>query len=122
MEEKIFVKLSELEQFKVVGVGRMYWVKWEQDQATNKWVSHKTDRYIDGYKMAWDITTDKGVFTASKDQVQQMLIGAYSVDDDKASLKGMIFKVKTNGETGKDIRYYINPSYDNVQEKVEIPF
>ena len=43
----------------------------------------------------------------SQGQLGQMLEGVFK--DGVADVNGRYFSVKTNGKTGMDIRYYINP-------------
>lgn len=95
-----YVKLSEITDFEVKSVGNYYWQKWDGTQML------KSQSYEKDYRQAWDVETDKGRLTASRDQVMQMLVGC--MYQGKSDIIGKKFTVKTNGKTGKEIRYFIN--------------
>lgn len=106
-----FLKLKDVTQFTVKSVGRPHFQKW--DQETNKML--KDPQYVEGYKKVWEVSTEEGLLTLSKDQMGQMLIAF--LDNGKSEVVGKTFKVKTNGKEGMEIRYFINGVYGEPVEK-----
>jgi len=98
-----YLKLTDGVTFTVKEAGTYQWKKW--DSANSKMLT--SDTYQDGFSKKYAITTDKGTLDASSDQLRQMLEGGYS--NGTSNIIGLTYSVKTNGKTGIEIRYYINP-------------
>lgn len=119
--EKKFTKLSALvdQDFTVEKVYGFDWKMW--DATSNRMLVAET--YEKGYRKMYGVETDKGKLDLSAGQLGNMLEGVSK--NGEASIVGRTFHVKSNGKTGIDIRYYINPtrkvaeSLDN--EPLDIP-
>lgn len=103
-----FVKMSDLvdKQFTVAKVGPFKWKAW--DNANKKMLV--SDKWEKGYSKKYAVETDKGLLDVSGAQLGTMLEGVS--DFGKADVNGRSFSVKSNGKTGIEIRYYINPVWD----------
>lgn len=100
------IKLADIQEFTVKSVGRSFWQFW--DAANKKMLT--SDNYQKDYSLKWNVETDLGQLTLSKDQLSQMLVGV--VREGKADIIGKKFSVKTNGKEGKEIRYFLSPIFD----------
>lgn len=60
-----------------------------------------------GYRRMWQVETDKGQLDLSDSQLGNLLVGVHHAG--KSDIIGATFSVKSNGKTGMDIRYYLNP-------------
>lgn len=102
-----YVKLSSLVdgRFTVNKVYGYTFKKWD-DAAGKMLVS---ENYMEGYDKRYGIDTDKGKLEVSKAQISSMLEAV--IKDGVADLNNVTFEVKSNGESGKDIRYYFNPQW-----------
>lgn len=103
--EKSFTKLSALvgDEFTVERVWGFKWKLW--DVSSNKMLV--SDNWEKGYQKRWDVDTDKGKLDISSSQLGNMLEGVCHAGS--ADIIGCTFSVKSNGKTGKEIRYYLNP-------------
>lgn len=100
-----YTKLSSLvdSQFRVGKVLGFKWKMWSQEQGRML----ISDSYEKGYRKLYQVQTDKGIMDVSAGQLGNMLesVSEYG----KADIINRTFSVKSNGKTGMDIRYYINP-------------
>ena len=103
--EKSFTKLSSLvdDEFTVEKVWGYKWKMWDTTQ--NKMLV--SDNWEKGYQKRWDVDTDKGKLDISQSQMGNMLEGVCHAGN--AYINGCTFSVKSNGKTGMEIRYYLNP-------------
>lgn len=105
MESKRFVKLSDLvnERFTIVKVGKFNYKKW--DNENRKMLV--SDTWVQGYNKVYQVETDKGYVDMSSAKIGEMLESVSKFGE--SSIIGRVFTVKSNGKTGMDIRYFINP-------------
>jgi hypothetical protein len=103
-----FIKMSDLvdKTFKVEEVGRFVYKFWDNDQ--RKMLTSET--WQSGYNKVYRVTTDKGILDVSASKLGEMLESVSQ--NGQSSVVGRVFSVKSNGKTGIDIRYYINPAKD----------
>ena len=64
------------------------------------------DKYEQGYRKVYSIETDKGYLDVGSGQLSALLEAVYR--NGVADINNRSFKVKSNGKTGMDIRYYFN--------------
>lgn len=105
MESKKFVKLSDLvgDRFTIVKVGKFSYKKWD-NESRKMLVS---DNWVQGYQKIYQVETDRGYVDMSSAKVGEMLESVSKFGE--SSIVGRVFNVKSNGKTGMDIRYFINP-------------
>lgn len=103
--DKQFVKLSALidQDFTVESVGNYEFKMW--DAVDNKFLTSTSP--MKGYQKRWKVTTDKGLIDMSQSQVANMLEGVMHAG--KSDIIGATYNVKSNGKTGMEIRYFLNP-------------
>lgn len=113
METK-YTNLKELvgNEFIVEKAYGFTWKRWD-NEAKRMLVA---ERHEQGFSKRYTLETDKGKLDISGAQLGQMLEGAYS--QGKADLIGRTFKVASNGKTGMEIRYYLNPVRETVRDTV----
>lgn len=106
MDSKKYTKLSELigSEFTVQGYLGYRWKAWDN----NLKKMQVSEEYVQGYKKTHQFETDKGLLDLGPGQVGSLLEGILTRDGRAEPLK-RTFSVKSNGKTGMDIRYYINP-------------
>lgn len=99
-----FTRLAELvdKDFTVQSVGRFFWQFWSDSEGKML----KSDNYIEGYKKTYPVITDKGQMDLGTGKLGEMLEAAFS--EGKSDLTQKTFSVKSNGKSGKDVRYYLN--------------
>lgn len=108
MDKKTFTKLSDLvgDTFTINKVWGFQFKMW--DNESRRMLT--SDRYEKGYRKMYGVDTDKGSLDLSASQVGQMLEAVSQKG--VADINGRTFSVKSNGKTGMDIRYFINPTKD----------
>lgn len=106
--DKKYTKLKDLvdKDFTVEKVWGYKWKMWD-NVAKSMLVS---DTYVAQHRKVYDVDTDKGKMDISSTQFASMLEGVSS--NGEANVVGRTFHVKSNGKTGMEIRYYINPVRD----------
>lgn len=67
-----------------------------------------SDTWQTGYRKLHQVDTDKGKLDLSSSQMGSLLEGV--MKDGIANINGKTFEVKSNGKTGKEIRYWLNPA------------
>jgi hypothetical protein len=104
-----YTKLSALvdQDFTVEEAYGYQWKMWDNN-SKRMLVSEK---YEQGYRKMYTIKTDKGKMDISAGQLGNLLEGAY--EKGISNIIGRTFHVKSNGKTGVDIRYFINPVRQN---------
>ncbi len=98
-----WTKLSDLvnQEITITSVGRFSFKKWENGQMLT------SPNYQQGYRKVYQVETDKGTLDISANNIGQML---ESVSFEGSSdITGKTFSIKSNGKTGMEIRYFINP-------------
>jgi hypothetical protein len=111
MSDVKYIKLSDLVdgEFTVEKVFFPQYKMWDND-AKKMLVS---ERWEQGYRKIYGVVTDKGTLDMSASQIGNMLEGVSKGGE--AKIVGRTFKVKSNGKTGMEIRYYINPTKEERQ-------
>ena len=106
LETKKFTKLSELidKEFTVHGYLGYKWKAW--DDINKKMLV--SEEFVKGYRKMHAFETDKGLLDLGPGQVGSLLEGILTRDG-RAELLHRTFTVKSNGKSGLDIRYYLNP-------------
>lgn len=112
--DRKFTKLKDLidGEFTIQSYLGYKWKAWD-DVGKKMLVS---DEYVKGYRKMHQFETDKGLLDLGPGQVGSLLEGILTRDGRSEPLK-RTFSVKSNGKTGMDIRYYINP----VKKPVDAP-
>ena len=119
MNDNKYTKLSELvgKTFRVEQVGGYQFKKWSVED------KHMltSDKWQEGYRKLYAVTTDKGLLDMSGAQIGQMLEGV--VKNGRADLIDKTFQVKSNGKEGIEIRYFINfvPTHNETLDDVYDP-
>lgn len=113
--EKKFNKLSNLvdDTFTVEKVWGYKFKTW--DDLNKKMLVSET--YEKGYRKIYSVDTSEGTLDLSASQIGQMFESISK--DGQSDLNGRTFAVKSNGQTGKEIRYYINPTKEAKKEPTE---
>lgn len=104
MENKQWIKLKDLDgkTFIIKSVGDFRWKAW--DETTGKMV--ESDKWQKGYQKRYPVVTDQGEMEVSQAQIKDMLEAYHQ--NGQSNIIDKSFTVKTNGQTGKEIRYFIN--------------
>lgn len=105
MENKKYLRMSELvdSDFTVESVGPYKFVAWDNEAKKFK----TEDSWFQGASKKYPVTTDKGIVDMSATQLGNMLEGMQHAG--QSNIVGATFHVKSNGKTGKEIRYWISP-------------
>lgn len=105
MEEKKYTKLSELvgKTFTVERAYGFQFKKW--DEASKRMLV--SERWEEDYSKVYTVETDQGRLDLRSGQMANLLEGV--VKAGVADINGVTYSVKSNGKTGMDIRYWINP-------------
>ncbi len=113
--DKKFTKLSELvdNTFTVEKIWGYKFKLW--DNELKKMLVSET--YEKGYRKIYSVDTSEGSLDLSASQLGQMLESVFK--NGSSELTGRTFSVKSNGKTGIDIRYYINPTKDAPKKVVD---
>lgn len=101
-----YIKLGSLvgNTFTVEKVGPTSFKMWNPQ--TNK--MDVSDTWQQGFQKKYQVETDKGKLELSSSQLSQLLEGV--VQNGVADINGKSFSVKSNGKTGMEIRYFLNPA------------
>jgi len=102
-----YVKMGALvnSQFSVIAVAPYQWKMWSNEEKKML----VSDKYEQGYQKKYRVETDKGILDISSSQLSNMLEGVSK--EGKSDVIGKTFSVKSNGKTGIEIRYYLNPVF-----------
>jgi hypothetical protein len=103
--DKSFTKLSNLvgQQFTVEKVAGYKFKMWSTEEG--KMIVQ--DEPEKGFRKLYQVDTDKGLLDLSQSQMGTLLEGVSHVG--KSDIIGATFDVKSNGKSGMEIRYYLNP-------------
>lgn len=101
-----YTKLGALvnDTFTVTGVGNYTFKMWSVED--KKMLTSET--WQQGFQKKYQVETDKGKLELSSSQLSQLLEGV--VQNGVADINGKSFSVKSNGKTGMEIRYFLNPA------------
>jgi hypothetical protein len=116
MENKQYKKLSEVPEFKVLKVNEPHFQLW--NEAERKFTKDRA--WFRGASKTWDIECEDFKLSLSSAQFKSMLEACFFVLKGISEPTGKRFVVKTNGEQGKDIRYFINLSPDQSETVNEV--
>lgn len=108
-----FAKLSGLvdQEITVESVLGYQFKLW--DKATSRMLV--SDDFKPGYRKLYQVITDKGQLDMGTGQLGTLLETVSHAG--KSSIIGVTYKIKSNGKTGMDIRYFFNP----MKMKTETP-
>lgn len=111
MSEVKYAKIGSVSEFTILKPVKSYWFKWD---AANK-KALKSEKWEAGYTQKFDIDTDMGIISFSRDQLQQMFFAARKGLTSDINHKR--FGVKTNGKQGIEVRYFLNliPQEEEIQ-------
>jgi hypothetical protein len=104
MSNTTWVKTSDLvdQEFHITDVGPRSYRRW--DDVNSRFEFSKEPEK--GFSPFWNIEIDQGTWSASPGQYGQILIAAESKG--LSDVLGKTFRCKSNGKTGKDIRYFFD--------------
>ena len=116
MEEKKYTKLSDLvdQTFLIRKAYGFQWKKWDQESKRML----IADKYEQGFRKVYRLETDKGWLDVGLGQLSALLEAVYR--NGVADINNRSFKVKSNGKTGMDIRYYFNAVKTETPKVVEM--
>jgi len=103
-----FIKMSQLvgDSFTVEKVVKYSFKMWDPVAKTML----VSDTYVADHRKVYTVETSKGILDISATQFGNMLESVSR--DGRADIVHRTFSVKSNGKTGQEIRYYINPVRD----------
>ena len=112
-----FVKLGSLvnSQFTVTKAEGYVWKMYDPQQG--KFLT--SESWQEGYQKRYKVETDKGILELSQSQMSQLLEAV--VVQGKADVNGETYNVKSNGKTGKDIRYFLNKAKREEVKSIQDP-
>lgn len=115
--EKTFTKLSSLvnDQFTVERVGGYKYKCWDVESGRML----VQDEWAKGFRKVYQVDTDKGTLDLSFNQLGILLESVQHAG--QSNIIGASFSVKSNGKTGMEIRYYLNPARVKAEELPEEP-
>lgn len=87
----------------IESVGQFKYKKW--DSETRKMLV--SDSWQRDYQKVYQVVTNRGTLDMAASKIGEMLESVSQ--EGQSSIIGRSFSVKSNGKTGIDIRYYINP-------------
>lgn len=99
-----FTKLSALvdNNFTVQSVNGFRWKKWDEASKTML----VSGSWAEDHRKLYQVETDKGQLDLGTGQLGNLLEAVFH--EGKADLIGRTFYVKSNGKSGKEIRYFFN--------------
>lgn len=100
---KQFKKLAEIKSFTIEKIVKAYFERWNETEGKYE----KSETWQEGFTPKWLIETPEFMLPLSKDQVSQALMASFKLDG-TSNIIGKSYLVKTNGKTGKEIRYFLN--------------
>lgn len=105
MEDKKYTKLSDLVNgdFTILKVWGFKYKSW--DNATSRMISE--DQWFEGSRKMYQVDTDKGKLDLSESQLGSLFVKVQR--QGKSDVNNLKVIVKSNGKSGLDIRYYLNP-------------
>lgn len=100
-----FVKLSGLvgDEFTIKQVGNYKWKKWLPEESKMR----SEDDWFEGAQKKYAVETDKGLLDLSEGQLGAIMVKCSH--SGRADVNSVTVAVKSNGKSGIDIRYYLNP-------------
>jgi len=103
--DKKFVKMGDLvgSQFTVDSVGKYQYKKWDNEEKKML----MSDTWVQGYQKVYPVNTDRGTVDMNSGKMGEMLESVSR--DGQSTIIGRTFNVKSNGKTGMEIRYFLNP-------------
>lgn len=108
-----YFKLKDITEFNVTKVFGYKWKLWVEAEKRmvedNKWFQGASKKY----NLGVTVNGEQGYLEVSQNQLANMLEAFHK--DGQSNIIGQAFKVKTNGKTGMEIRYYINPVFVGVE-------
>lgn len=107
-----YVKLSDLvgQTITINSIAPPTYKMW--DQGAKKMVVSQTP--AKGFRKIYQVETDRGKVDMSASQIGQILEG--HLQNGIADINGAVVEIRSNGQTGIDIRYFLNPVFQDQQE------
>ena|SRR5688572_11305942 len=104
-EKKSFIKLGALvdREFTIEKVTGYKFKKWDQDTGRMR----MEDSWFEGARKMYQVETDRGLLDLSEGQIGSIFAKVQHAG--QASILNLTVAVKSNGKSGIDIRYYLNP-------------
>lgn len=104
MMENKWIKLKDLDgkTFTVKSIADFRWKAWNNDQSKYLY----SDTWQQDYSKSFIVQTVDGQIDMSQAQIKDMLEAYHK--NGESNIIGKTFTVKTNGQEGKEIRYFIN--------------
>lgn len=114
-EEKRFTKLSALvdSEFTIEKVQGFKYKMWDQQEGRMK----AEDNWFQGSRKMYQVETDAGLLDLSESQLGQIFAKVQHAGT--STVVGVTVAVKSNGKTGIDIRYYLNPQKTRPAEDMD---
>lgn len=100
---KPFKKLADIKSFTIEKIVKAYFERWNDNEKKYE----KAETWQEGFTPKWLIETPEFMLPLSKDQVSQALMASFKLDG-TSNIIGKSYLVKTNGKSGKEIRYFLN--------------
>lgn len=100
---KQFKKLADIKSFTIEKIVKAYFERWNETEGKYE----KSETWQEGFTPKWLIETPEFMLPLSKDQVSQALMASFKLDG-TSNIIGKSYLVKTNGKSGKEIRYFLN--------------
>lgn len=113
MADKQWTKLNALVD-KDFTVEKVWGYKWK---AYINGEFRESDKWEKGYSKKWEVDTETNKVELSQSQIGSMLESV--MKNGESNIIGKTFHVKSNGKSGIDIRYFINPVYDKQPDQWE---
>ena len=116
MEKTTYTKLSNLvdDQFTVIEAYGYTWKKWNAE--ANRMEMSET--WQEGFRKIYGVKTDKGTLDLGSGQLASLLETTYYKGE--ANINNKTFKVKSNGKSGMDIRYFFNVVKNQPLKQAEV--
>lgn len=105
MEDKKYTSLKELvnSSFTINKIWGYNFKKW--DNESKRMISE--DKWFEGSRKMYQVDTDKGKLDLSETQLGLLFVKVQHAG--KSDVNNLTVDVKSNGKSGIDIRYYLNP-------------
>lgn len=112
-----YTKLGALvnSQFTITKAEGYVWKMYDPQQG--KYLT--SESWQEGYDKRYKLQTDKGILELSKAQMSQLLEGV--VREGVSDINGKTYSVKSNGKTGNEVRYWLNPTKREEVKSIQDP-
>jgi len=123
-----YIKLKEVQAFRISKFASKKYQKWDDEQ--KKYINSDTPMaglspvytfevsVISSQQFGPEVSGQPRMLQLSSNQFSQCLLSAFDLGKPYTEID---FQVKTNGQTGKEIRYWINPIYMPISQDFKKP-